>query len=176
MEKIEFSEKQPFSHPWIWALLLPIIFFLVYGIFQQLILDKPFGINPAPDYLLVIFALIPAGILLLLLRAYLKTEISHEALTYKFFPFHLRQHRIAWRDVSRAYIRTYKPIREFGGWGIRISVKNGIAYNVMRDHKTGLQLHLESGKKILFSTQKPEELAAILKSLGFEGKQDNLGN
>jgi hypothetical protein len=53
---------------------------------------------------------------------------------------------------------------EYGGWGIRYSW-NGIAYNTKGN--MGLQIVMNTGKRILIGTQKPEELAAYLKKFIF---------
>jgi len=58
--------------------------------------------------------------------------------------------------------REYKPIREYGGWGIRYVI-GGIAYNVYGNK--GVQLILKNKKKVLVGTQKPEEFyQAIVKA------------
>jgi len=65
--------------------------------------------------------------------------------------------------VEAAEVRKYKPISEYGGWGLRYGFK-GKAYTV--SGKTGLQLYMRAGKNILFGTSRPEELADYLKTLG----------
>ena len=57
-------------------------------------------------------------------------------------------------------MRDYKPIGEHGGWGIRKSGKD-IAYTI--SGKTGLQLHLAGGRKVLIGTKKPAEIEQALK-------------
>ncbi|MHC4338483.1 MAG: hypothetical protein ACYSTG_11155 [Planctomycetota bacterium] len=67
--------------------------------------------------------------------------------------------------MSECYARTYKPIREYGGWGIRYSFRKGIgrAYN-MSGNK-GVQLVFKNGKKLLIGSQKPDELAQAINSI-----------
>ena len=63
--------------------------------------------------------------------------------------------------IAKAYVRTYSPLGEYGGWGLRYSLSgNGMAYNVSGNK--GLQLELSNGKKVLFSTNKLEELELFL--------------
>jgi hypothetical protein len=57
-------------------------------------------------------------------------------------------------ELSKYEIRTYQPIREYGGWGIRYG-SSGKAYNISGN--TGMQLELKDGTRILLGTQKPEE-------------------
>ena len=71
------------------------------------------------------------------------------------------------RDIERdkirkIYVRKYKPIWEYLGWGIRFG-PSGRAYNTMG--KIGLQLELKNGRKILIGTQKKEELKEIIQKL-----------
>jgi hypothetical protein len=51
--------------------------------------------------------------------------------------------------------RTYKPLSEYGGWGIKYG-RSGWAYNIIGDQ--GVQLELDNGKRILIGSQHAEEL------------------
>ncbi|MCC2668116.1 MAG: hypothetical protein K0Q72_587 [Armatimonadetes bacterium] len=78
--------------------------------------------------------------------------------------------RIPLKNVTRAYARTYSPINEFGGWGIRTG-KQGRAFN-MRGNQ-GVQLVLRSGQRVLIGSQQSDELAwAIQKATGCETTPD----
>ena len=52
-------------------------------------------------------------------------------------------------------VRTYRPIREYGGYGIRYSSK-GKAYNVSGDR--GVQIELLNGERLLIGSQRADEL------------------
>jgi hypothetical protein len=57
--------------------------------------------------------------------------------------------------------RTYRPILEYGGWGIRYSpFGKGWAYNISGNQ--GVQLELMNGKRILIGSQRAEELARTI--------------
>jgi hypothetical protein len=76
--------------------------------------------------------------------------------------------RIPLRNIVRAYARDYKPLAEFGGWGIRNGA-GGRAFN-MRGER-GVQLVLRSGQRVLIGTERPDELAeAIRRTTGCEGE------
>jgi hypothetical protein len=61
-------------------------------------------------------------------------------------------------------VQTYRPIRDYGGWGIRYG-RGGKAYNVSGNR--GVMLELSDGQKLLIGSQRPEELAnAINLALG----------
>ena len=57
--------------------------------------------------------------------------------------------------------RTYRPLLEYGGWGIRYApFGKGWAYNVHGSQ--GVQLELTNGKRILIGSQRAEELARAI--------------
>lgn len=86
------------------------------------------------------------------------TEIRSDALYVQFYPL-TRRHRIAWREIAHAEIRTYAPLAEFGGYGIRWS-GSGKAYNVRGDQ--GLQIVRNDGERLLIGTQRAAELRRAL--------------
>lgn len=110
----------------------------------------------------VVMTVFIAGVILLVTFTQLHTEVSDEGIAYKMRPFHRQWRRIPWNEIQTAYVREYKPLREYGGWGVRIGL-NGKAYNVKGNQ--GLQVELVSGQKILIGTQRPEELQSVLDEL-----------
>ncbi|MBL0144457.1 MAG: hypothetical protein IPP48_00465 [Chitinophagaceae bacterium] len=64
-----------------------------------------------------------------------------------------------WTEISKCYIRTYKPIKEFAGWGFRAG-RSGLGYTVYGNQ--GVQLEFTDGRKILIGTNKPDEIKEIL--------------
>jgi hypothetical protein len=84
----------------------------------------------------------------------------------RFRPFVHRE--IRFQDIRRCAARTYRPIREYGGWGIRAG-RRGTAYNVSGNR--GVQLELANGKPVLIGSQRAEELAqAIQKGMEEESQ------
>lgn len=67
--------------------------------------------------------------------------------------------RVPVRNIVRAYPRVYDPIREYGGWGIRMGLR-GRAFNMRGNN--GVQLVLRSGTRLLIGSQRPEELAEAI--------------
>ncbi|QNL47769.1 hypothetical protein H8S90_13145 [Olivibacter sp. SDN3] len=92
----------------------------------------------------------------------LDTEVNSVAIRYRFKPFHVRSHTIEWKDIEEARLRKYHPLWEYKGWGISWG-KAGMAYSTQGN--VGLQLVLKNGKRILFGTQKPNELKNYLTKL-----------
>jgi hypothetical protein len=158
-----FRETQYFRQLWIWALVMFISLLSLYGAVQQVVFGEQFGNNPAPDVALVVIAVIfGLGLPVFLYTANLTTEVRDDGLYFRFFPFHLSFRKIGPEDISDFEAQTYRPIRDYGGWGIRFGRK-GRAYNVRGNR--GVQLELASGKQILFGSQKPEEMAAALSTI-----------
>jgi hypothetical protein len=85
----------------------------------------------------------------------LTTEVRDDGVYICFFPFHRTWRRIAFTEMKQCEVRTYRPVREYGGWGIRYGGK-GKAYNVSGDR--GVQIELLNGKRLLIGSQRAEEL------------------
>jgi hypothetical protein len=157
-----YSETQRFTQGWLLVLVAAIVLFMLYAVFFQLILGEQLGSDPAPDWMLLILGLVfGVGLPLWFFWLRLVIVVDTDGLYYRFHGLHLRQHKIAWSDIRHFYPREYKPLREYGGWGIRIGL-HGRAYNVKGNR--GVQLVLTDGRKILFGTQDPERLTAAVES------------
>lgn len=92
----------------------------------------------------------------LTLRLY--TEVADRQLRVRLWPFVNR--KIPFERIQTAEVRQYRPIREYGGWGVRYSWRHGKAYNARGNR--GVQLVLNDGEKVLVGSQMPEELLAAL--------------
>jgi hypothetical protein len=157
-----FREEQQFRQPWIWG---PLILFGIgttgfvgYAMVKQLAFGQPVGDRPMSDTALAIVGplimLVAWGTCLLFVVLRLVVEVREDVVAIQFRPFVRRA--IAWRDIARCEARTYRPIREYGGWGIRFG-RNGTAYNVRGNR--GVQLELAGGKRLLLGSQRADELA-----------------
>lgn len=163
MDNIIYKERQHFRNPFVLILLLAIVGMSIWALIQQVFLGKPFGQNPAPDSLVILFSMLPLIFFLFFIFMHLDSSIDAECITVRLSPFGSR--KIAWEDIEKAYIRNYKPILEYGGWGIRYGLGNkGMAYTV--GGYQGLQLELKNGKKVLIGTKKANELTEFLKRMG----------
>src|SRR5690606_7151954 len=100
---------------------------------------------------------------------HLRTEVRADRICIRFFPIHLRYRCWSWEEIASIDVREYSPLREYGGWGIRLGAK-GWAYNV--SGRIGVQLILKSGKRILIGTQEPDAfLAAVQAAVTPEGRR-----
>lgn len=94
----------------------------------------------------------------------LETKITELGILVQFKPFHFKPKVYSWDEISKVEVRTYRPIMEYGGWGLKYGWGGqGLSYTV--SGTTGLQLHLKNGKKILIGTQREAELTHILTQL-----------
>jgi hypothetical protein len=133
-----------------------------WGLFvQQIVRGKPLGDEPLPDWgVLLVTALIGVALPALFLSMKMTTQVYPDRLEIRMAPFVNRTFRPA--DISNATARTYRPVREYGGWGIR-GWKSNRAYNISGDQ--GVQLVLTSGDRVLIGTQRPQELQAAIASI-----------
>ncbi len=151
--KILFSEIQYFRQWWMRLIMVFIAFYTLAIIFTNAsLLHWPL------KFLFVLLLMSP----LLLSLMNLKIEIREDGIYIRFTPFHLRFHKIAFSEIKSYEARTYRPIVEYGGWGIRYGLPPGRnkAYNVLGNK--GVELELKNGKRLLIGTQKPDEFIAAL--------------
>lgn len=160
-----FTEKQKFTQWWIWMILIGVDVLILYAIITQIGLGLSFGNNPMSDAGLILVGVLSVLISLFFLSIRLETRISSEGIHVRFYPFHASVRDFLWEDIERAYVRTYKPISEYGGWGLRIGLSGkGKAYNIAGNK--GLQIDFRDGKKLLIGTQKEAEVIQVLDDLG----------
>lgn len=155
----QFKETQRFKQWFVWLPLIIMFIAFTWIIIQEFILEKPLGDQPMDKWAILPMIMAPSLVLALMLVFKLKTYADEKVIRFSFFPFHFKSREINWDEVERAYVREYKPIREYGGWGLRSSIRNGRAYNVSGNK--GIQLELNSGKKILIGTQLASEIELL---------------
>jgi hypothetical protein len=167
--QILFREVQRFRQWWLWILAvgLPLLgtMPLIYGFYQQIILGIPWPArkDPMDDITLVIVTgiMIVVNISLPIWIYFTKliTEVRSDGVYIWFVPFHWSFQRISLDTVRAVHALTYRPMMEYGGWGIRYC-KKGKAYNVSGNR--GVRLDFSDGKHLLIGSQVPDELAQAL--------------
>jgi hypothetical protein len=159
-----FSETQRFRQPWLWFLLGGAGLFYLVTTFQAL---RESGAGGGATNLGALLAgMVLGGILLLFGSMRLDTRIDEGFLRYRLFPLHRTERTIPWASVERAWVREYRPIREYGGWGLRTGLRGG-AVNIAGT--TGLQLVLRDGRRLLIGTQRGPLLRTVLQALEARG-------
>lgn len=99
----------------------------------------------------------------LLLAFRLITQVRTDGIYVRYAPLQPDFVRYAWTDVREVYLRRYNALPEYGGWGLRMGPYGG-GYIVPSEW--GIQLVLENGKKVLISTNRPEEVTDVLRKIG----------
>ena len=86
----------------------------------------------------------------------LTTEIRAEGVFVKFSPFQFRFKHFSYPDIRDCQSITYRPIADYGGYGIRYGRK-GKAYNISGNR--GILLTFRNDKTLMIGSQKAEELS-----------------
>ncbi len=146
-QKNQFTETQAFA---VW------VYFLLGGLvaFSELAVWQSRGQKP-----LLLFVLIWPLIAMNLLC--LRTRVTETGLIVTFgalFPLYRR--RIAHTEIASAEAVTYRPLADYGGWGIR-GVGRNVALNARGN--CGVRLTLRDGRIVLVGSQMPDALANALK-------------
>ena len=158
-----FEEIQGFRIWWAWTAVIALNILFGVAIVQQVILNIPFGPEPASDLILCLASFFLLSLLYFLFCIKLKTRIDDNGIEYRFFPFQRNATVIDWGELSDAYMREYNSFYEYGGWGIRVgSPKTGRAVNTSASSKEGLQLEFKNGELLLIGTRDPEELGRVV--------------
>ena len=150
--EILFSEKQKFTQPWLRLLLIGSVLLAVIAIIAIVMTAK--NTSSLIWLATVLPIILPVW---LVTSAYLITEVKQSGIYVRLFPF--RGRHIVFEDIKEAYMRTYQPILEYGGWGLRYG-RSGKAFNVQGNQ--GVQLVLHKGEKILIGSQKAKTLEEVL--------------
>lgn len=153
-KNVKYREVQRFRQFWLWIFVVFLMGGSWYAFIQQIVLKIPFGTRPAPNLVIIgVWILFGLAFPVLAFGTVLITEVRGDGIYIRYIPFH-RQFRFMPFDAIKAYESiTYRPLREYGGWGIRYG-PGGKAYNVKGNR--GVQLALQSGRKILLGSQNPE--------------------
>ena len=136
-----FEEKQKFTQWWVWTLLFLTLFFLDKNTYTVLI----------GCFSIIFFYLLE-----------LRIQVKEEALYYQFFPLHLKPFSIKKNEIEKIESLKYRPLGDYGGWGIRYSFK-GKCYNVKGN--LGVKVFLKNGSYILFGSQKHLDFEKSLRGI-----------
>ena len=144
--EILFTEKQRFTQWWIWVILIGISGIFFYAIALQVIGGQEFGDKPSSNTELLWITGLFLPLPIFFISLYMETIIKKDGVYVRFFPFHRQFKYYPWDSLTKLYVREYSPLKEYGGWGVRVG-SNGGAYNVSGNK--GLQLEFKDHKKIV---------------------------
>ncbi|MCB9139550.1 MAG: hypothetical protein H6642_14505 [Caldilineaceae bacterium] len=162
-QSIHFRETQPMNRvAWVMFFVIAICALMWYTLIVQVFLGRPVGTNPSPDWMVWLFWLI-FGILFPLAFYYMRLEVIVDpaAVRINFRPILTRV--IPLSDIVAAEPRTYDPLREYGGWGIRGVMGKKKAYTTTG--REGVELTLRSGERLMIGSQHPGILAEAINKL-----------
>lgn len=153
---------------WLWVILFGVDLLLIYGVFLQLVQKQPFGNKPLSNPGLLAITAFKLLLTLFFLLVRLETRITDSGIAVRLFPFHLRFREYPWKAVYRCSVWKYNPIRDLGGWGVRIGFfGKGRALTVGGHY--GIQLEFTNGSRLLIGTRKQREVSTILSQMVANG-------
>lgn len=148
-----FTERQKFNS--LWGYLL---FLLVAAANYFYMVTVGQGDNG------VIYATLLTALAVLFIFEFSKldTTITKQGISYKFWPYQRKESTLAWEEIQSIEIKEYKPIKDYGGWGVRMGFKKGRAFNTKGNF--GMLIHLKDGKDIMIGTQRYKDLYTAIKN------------
>ncbi|RZK48550.1 MAG: hypothetical protein EOO99_09510 [Pedobacter sp.] len=116
-------------------------------------------------YILGVFS-IPVLIIVITQSSTLWYRIDETGITYKYFFFRPKKH-ISWYSISSIHFRKYDAFSEYGGVGYRNKLwfKFRDRAYILNSENIGLQIEYSQHRRLLFSTNKQDELFQFLINL-----------
>lgn len=136
-----FREVQRFRQRWLWAVV-------VGGGLVSAVTGGPVGVLVAAVLVAFVWSL------------RLVTEVRDDGLYVRFAPFHRSFRRVAWSEVESVESTRYRPLREYGGWGIRWR-PGTVAFSVSGSR--GVLVERPDDRDLLVGSQRPDELATAIR-------------
>lgn len=154
-----YREVQRFRSATIWLILGSVAVLFWVAVLVQLGRGRPFGDRPASDRdLLIGWVVFGVGLPLLFWSLRLVTEVDATGVRVRFAP--LPGRLIPWPAIAAVRVVRYRPLRDFGGWGLRWGWGRRRAYTVSGDQ--GVELTLCDGRRVLLGSRRPDRLHEAL--------------
>jgi len=161
-----FVEEQRFNQWWLYLVLaIPLISLVLPYIFN---LDGYVSSDKETLTGISISLVVMVIVTVLILSIRLRTKIDEKGIYYQFYPINLNEKFIPWSDISKCYVRKYRPLTEYGGWGYRSGFGRGKGKALNIRGNQGIQLELKNGKNLLLGTQKEELVKRTLESYKYK--------
>lgn len=161
-----FKEEQSFRQKILWGLLLVITIGSI-ALFAITYINSFSSNNHNANISLVGLILVTIFTTFLLwffYRIKLIVTINSNSINYSFWPFIREFKTLKFENIKSIQIGKYKPIREYGGWGYRLSLKGrGLCLNVSGNQ--GMRIKMNDGFELLLGTQQKDELIKALNQL-----------
>lgn len=141
-----FKEEQGFDQPWLWGVMGLLFLTALYGA-----IEKQFSAD-------TFIPLLGLSLLIYLLRcSKLMVEVQPGSVSLRFFPYHLKPKLIQISEIREAEALTYKPILQFGGWGLRRNWSGDTMYNTSGNR--AVRITFKNNKKLWIGSQRAADLA-----------------
>jgi len=150
MKDSSFFEKQKFTQPWVWVVL--VASFLL-PVFLPYFSGDEINLINENSQSIVLFGIL---FLIFFYSLELRTSVNSSGIHYQFFPLHLKTYTIKFNEIEKIEACIYSPIKDYGGWGIRFRYK-AKAYNIKGNE--GVKVYLKNGRHILFGSQCNKDFA-----------------
>ncbi|MFC2082705.1 hypothetical protein ACFLSG_01525 [Candidatus Bipolaricaulota bacterium] len=102
------------------------------------------------------------GVVLLQFYGGQRTRVTREGITIRYGLMGIRIFRCRLNEISGIRVRTFAPLADFGGYGIRVA-KGITAYYLAG--RTGVQLDLMDRRATLIGSANPQRLASVVEAL-----------
>ena len=141
-----FKENQRFRQWWLIIVLITIVLASALPLFSEISLNEvKLKSLIAPVISLLVFVLV------FILN--LETRINSKGISAGFEPLPFLRRKYNWDEIQECFVRTYAPISEYGGWGIR-GFGRAKAYTVSGNK--GIQIITKNNERFLIGTEKPD--------------------
>lgn len=131
---------------------------LIWGWYAEATTGTGLGESPAPAWLMASSAGVCLVIPILVSAAAsrLEVEVWQDAVRVAFGPLRVLRRTISYDEMGAVEAVTYRPIRDFGGWGVRF--RPGRTAWTVRGNRA-VRLSLSTGKAFFIGSRFPHRLA-----------------
>ena len=154
MDEVVFRETQRMPRSW----RLPVLVIAVGGVLVYAVTAEAAGRGDAAALIGLVAIVVGLVVASLALVAKLEVSVTRVAVDVRWVP--LARRSIPFATIDQAEAVTYRPVRQFGGWGIRFGRSGARAYSMSGDSAVRLTLH--DGSEIYLGSLEPEALAAAI--------------
>jgi len=158
-----FHEEQRFGQWWFWLILLVAAAPAWYIWWQYLVRRRTVSAD-VTEGVIVWLVWLGVGVLLPVVFASMRlvTQVRYDGVYVRYIPFHWRWVKITPERIKSVQARTYNPLLEYGGWGIRYGAR-GKAYTVSGNQ--GVELEFADGRTLLIGSRRAEELESSIRQI-----------
>ncbi len=152
-----YEERTPWP-AWVALLVWASTASATYGLLSE----RGSGLSPAARWLVLPGAL-GAGLALRTLLGSLRVRVGADGLFLHLGDVPLLRRSIAFEEIERVEVVRYRPLLEFGGWGIRGWGRKK-AWSMRGDR--AVRLHLTGDRLLYIGSDVPDRLAERIRTIG----------